>query len=671
MRAIALLVGLATVVSVDRAHAADRPPDWLRAAASASTASASTGAAPAAAAPEDNTPAAIASRGAVVLLDEAAVTVAPDGRLTIVRRYAARVRTADGRSAARIAEVYMTDSDRVRSIRGWLLDGDKTTELGEPEALDAAADADDVYNDVRVRVLDVSARATPGTVFGAEVITESRSSFLQFEWLLQDRWAIDIVRRTLTLPAGWTATAVTFNHEPIAPAAVGASQTWELRGLRELGDEPLSPALTDLAPRLAVTVHPAAGAGGVTFRTWNEVGAWAASLAQVTAPADAPVAAKARELTMSASTEVEKIAAIARFVQGLQYISIQTGVGRGGGYKPHAPAQVLARGYGDCKDKANLMRALLGAVGIRSHLVLIYSGDRRYVRREWPSPQQFNHCIIAITLSQPAPAWTTLDHPKAGRVLFFDPTDPYGALGDLPDHEQGSLALLALPEGDDIVSAPMSPAEQQGASHEIDATLEASGRLTARFTFRWRGQAAVDHRARMATLSATEYREAFEARVRQSLRGATISNLQTQDDRLARTFTVTLDAEAASAMQPLASLLVLTAPQAGLLPLPTLERDSRRLPIELGGYRFEERVRITLPDGVVVDELPAPVSLDRPMGRYSRRWEAEGNRLSSERTLHLVELRAPASAARDVRAFVREVRDADAQPAVLKRIARF
>ncbi len=46
-------------------------------------------------------------------------------------------------------------------------------------------------------------------------------------------------------------------------------------------------------------------------------------------------------------------------MQNIQYISIQTGLGRGGGYRPHASNEVFAKSYGDCKDKANLMRAML------------------------------------------------------------------------------------------------------------------------------------------------------------------------------------------------------------------------------------------------------------------------------------------------------------------------
>jgi transglutaminase-like putative cysteine protease len=46
----------------------------------------------------------------------------------------------------------------------------------------------------------------------------------------------------------------------------------------------------------------------------------------------------------------------------------------------------LSRGYGDCKDKANLMRAMLRVLKIESYPIAIYSGDPTFVREEWASP---------------------------------------------------------------------------------------------------------------------------------------------------------------------------------------------------------------------------------------------------------------------------------------------
>ena len=85
------------------------------------------------------------------------------------------------------------------------------------------------------------------------------------------------------------------------------------------------------------------------------------------------------------------------------------------------------------------MRAMLKVLDITSFPVGIYSGDPDYVREEWASPQQFNHCIIAIKVSDETQVATVISHPTLGRLLIFDATDDDTPVGDLPDHEQGSL----------------------------------------------------------------------------------------------------------------------------------------------------------------------------------------------------------------------------------------
>ena len=115
---------------------------------------------------------------------------------------------------------------------------------------------------------------------------------------------------------------------------------------------------------------------------------------------------------------------------------------RGGGYTPRAASESLARNYGDCKDKATLMRALLKAVGIDAYLTTISADDRTYVRPEWASPFQFNHAIIAVKVSEAVKLPTVIPDSPLGRLLMFDPTDPVTPVGGLPTDEQGSYALV-------------------------------------------------------------------------------------------------------------------------------------------------------------------------------------------------------------------------------------
>jgi len=115
---------------------------------------------------------------------------------------------------------------------------------------------------------------------------------------------------------------------------------------------------------------------------WTSVSRWLSELSDPQAELSESIAARAATLTSGAGTEFQKIQAIGKFAQGVQYVSIQTGIGRGGGYKPHAAKEVLEKQYGDCKDKANLMRAPQGSGN--SGLVGLDLFGRPGLCRRWP-----------------------------------------------------------------------------------------------------------------------------------------------------------------------------------------------------------------------------------------------------------------------------------------------
>jgi hypothetical protein len=312
--------------------------------------------------------------------------------------------------------VYVTDEGRIADAHAWIqTPGGQMRQLGGKDAVDVSLAGNDVYNEVRVRGFDATRDVEAGAVFAAEIVSEERVLFAQFEWALQGRWPVARQRRALTLPGGWSARGVTFNGASIEPIVRGSTYTWETAGLPAVVDEPFAPPASQFVPRLAVSYFAADGARAAgQFDDWSDVATWMASMSDASSAGADVITRMAQQVAAGAVTDLDKIRAIAQFVQRIQYVSIQTGIGRGGGYRPHPAALVLDKRYGDCKDKAALMRAMLAAVGVRAYLVAIYAGDPGYVRREWPSPQQFNHCIIAIALAQPAPGAAMLAHSTLG-----------------------------------------------------------------------------------------------------------------------------------------------------------------------------------------------------------------------------------------------------------------
>ena len=336
---------------------------------------------------------------AVVLHDEQQVTLGADGRLVTIENYAVKLLNNEGRNYAVARAYYLVSSGKVREMEGWLLRPDGSIKVFDKKSiLDVIADPDDVYNEGRLKIIDASREVDPGFVFGYTVVSEDLPLFYQDNWSFQGRLPTLVSRYTLNLPQGWNASSITFNGPEVKPSVNGTSYSWEMRNLAPIPPEPLSPAVVNLTPRIAVNYAPDAASSGVNraFANWLDVSRWATSLYDPQVVVSDEIVTKARDLTANAKTELEKIRAIGNYVQNLQYISIDIGVGHGNGYKPRPSNLVLSRGYGDCKDKANLMRALLRSLKIDSYPIAIFSGDRTFVREEWASPRQFNHCIIAV-----------------------------------------------------------------------------------------------------------------------------------------------------------------------------------------------------------------------------------------------------------------------------------
>ena len=89
----------------------------------------------------------------------------------------------------------------------------------------------------------------------------------------------------------------------------------------------------------------------------------------------------------------------------IRYLGIELGPHS---HQPHPPAQVLARRYGDCKDKALLLAVALRELGIEAYPVLVNTALRERVADLLPSPFAFDHVITQVRFQ--------------GRQYWFDPT---------------------------------------------------------------------------------------------------------------------------------------------------------------------------------------------------------------------------------------------------------
>ena len=609
---------------------------------------------------------------AVVLQREQHVTVSAEGRITTVTLFAVRILIREGRGYAEAKEFYESDAGKVRELHAWLIKSSgQVRKYGKDDIIDAVEDPNDVYNESRFKMIDASKDADAGAVFGYQAITEERSIFSQDIWSFQSRLPAIASRYILTLPSGWGAKTVTFNHEKIEPTISGSTYTWELLNLPPIAPEPSSPRVSSLAPRIAISYFPPGDTQSGNFKTfsnWAEVSYWLSQLHDPQAVPNDALSEKTRQLTANAKTELEKIRAVGTFVQNIRYISIDIGVSRGGGMRPHAAIEVFAKSYGDCKDKANLMRAMLKVLGISAYPVAIYSGDSEYVREEWASPNQFNHCIVAIRVSDETQAATIITHPKLGRLLIFDATDDDTPVGDLPVPEQGSLALIVAGDAGSIMRMPVTPAETNLLDRRVTASLGSDGSLTAAISEKATGSWAVGYRSEFRHLSHSDYQKVIEGWITSGASAAKVSRVEPRDDSSAGRFDLDIDFTAPSYAQLMQNRLLVFKPaivsrRESLF----LTEAKRKHPVVLRSTAYSESVSVKLPAGFVVDELPDPVKLNTSFGSYATTYEVKDQQLIFTRKLVQNAITIPVDQYNSVRSFFEKIRAAEQAPVVLAR----
>ena len=634
-------------------HAAEAPPAWLVESAARQL------------------PQYDARVPAVVLLNETRVTVSDAGKVTMSVRRAIRVLARVGATEARAAEVYTSGTSTVRMTRGWMIaPSGQELKLNKEDEYDRPYyPNNDLYSDIRIHGLDASRKADPGSVFGYESVIEETPLFAQLEWSFQRELPCLVSRFVLTLPAGWHAATSMINSVALTPMVDGTTSTWELRNLRYIATEPARPELDSLVPRIAVTYYPAIGARAsapVVFSSWPDVSKWLFALNDPPAEPDDAVAAKAREVVAGAHSDFQKIQAIGYFVRSIKYISIQTGVGRGGGYRPHTAGEVFRNAYGDCKDKAALMRAMLKVAGIASYPVFLNATDRDYVREEWPSPEQFNHAIVAVRVSSETHAPAVIDHPTLGRLLIVDPTNPLIPPGELPMVEQGGLALVAAADKAALVRLPMTSPEENLTEGEIHASLSETGTLTATVQEAWHGYTAVRPRGNYYGRTRPDFDKSIEEWVAENVTGAAVSGIEPADSSYPSRFTATFGMTATAYGQMKGGRLMVVKPFIlGRRYSILFINPTRSNPIALNAESFRNKVHITLPPGFKLDELPEPLQLDASFGHYSAKCELSGAELLCSRELEFRFASVPAEQYAEVRVFFEKILNEEQSLAVL------
>jgi hypothetical protein len=610
----------------------------------------------------------------VLLYSERIVTVQSADKIKIIVREAYKILRPGGREYGTVVASFNSRS-KITGMRGWCIPAQgKDYEVKDKEAMEISLpkiDGSELVSDVKDKLLRIPA-AEPGNIVGYEYEKEDQPFVLQDVWYFQETNPVREAHYTLQLPTGWEYKATWMNYPEAKPAQSGNQSQWVVSEVKGIKHEGNMPPWQGVAGQMIVSFFPPGGsAQNQGFQDWKQMGIWYQGLTSGRRDASPELKQKVASLTASASAPLEKMKALGNFAQrDIRYVAIELGIG---GWQPHAAAEVLTHHYGDCKDKATLMGAMLHEIGVDSYYVVINS-ERGSVTPETPAYKGgFDHVIIAIKLSDgvtDSSLAATMVHAKLGKILFFDPTDELTPFGQLSGALQANYGLLVTPDGGDLVKLPELPPAMNGIQRTAKLNLSVTGTVSGEVHETRVGDRAWSQRWALRTVTKDADRvKPIESLLSNSLgtfqiTKATVGNLQLTDQPFLYNYSVVAQNYAKTA----GNLLLVRPRFIGNKSSDLLEaKEPRKYPVEFEGpSRDTDTFEITLPAGYEVDDLPPPVNADYSFASYHSKTEVNGNTLKYTRTFEVKELSVPLGKVEDLKKLYRIIASDERNTAVLK-----
>jgi transglutaminase-like putative cysteine protease len=477
---------------------------------------------------------------------------------------------------------------------------------------------DPTYAEQKERRFSLS-NVRPGTLidysYTVEELKPFRASDFFSAWRVTTGLPVRRSRLVLDTPVGIKPRVVerNLNFKPVSVEANGRRvTTWATQEVPKIEPELFAADSNDVM----MTIQIGAPA------QWQDIGAWYAGLARDRYAMTPSVEQKLSAVVAGSRTLEDSLKAIHRYVTAdVRYVAISLGMG---GYQPRSAADVVATGYGDCKDKATLFITFLTRLGIEANPVLLSAGGQ--VERRLPTIAQFNHAIAAVE--------------RPGGRLFVDLTAAGVPWGSLPGADQGQFALVVHPDGrTEETTLPERDDSAEWNRLELTGSLDTTGYATTRAeTVLTGGTADMYHNmiARSALDSAgrSRFLRSLAGRIYPEAEGDSLGFTdKTENGGDFRVSFVARHGRAARLAGPVAilSLPFIRLPgDMGSLITELKSHPPRRFTIDASEVpppgNEENHVRLELPEGWRA-ELPKNVALTGPFGELSITYAQQGRML--------------------------------------------
>ena len=343
------------------------------------------------------------------------------------------------------------------------------------------------------------------------------------------------------------------------------------------------PGLSELTPYVHIS----------TFRDWRALTDWYWGLVQDQFKLDRKIREKVAELVEGKTTVAAKVAVIHNWVvTNTRYIGLEFGIH---GHKPYKVATVFARGYGDCKDKAALMIAMLDEAGIEAGIVVLRTVDKGAIEPFPVSLAVFNHAICYVP---------ELD-------LYLDGTAEFSGTRELPAGDQGATVMIVSETLRKSTTIPRAGPEANhitdtytitlgdGAGVELEGARQLTGQLCASY------RSAFQEEAKRREMLETQWRSSVP---NTTIAAAEFTGLKALEQDVSYTYNGSVPDLLTTEPDGTVSFKAFLSPQNLTSNYASLAEREHDIVLRFP-WMSTKTMRYVLPEGATVLELPEPFEL--------------------------------------------------------------
>ena len=365
---------------------------------------------------------------------------------------------------------------------------------------------------------------------------------------------------------------------------------YKFKNLKRLLPESKMPSLSKITPALVFS----------TFRSWNEFYGWWDKLYKDKLVVTTKMKEFLLDLIKDAKSDYDKARLIYEFCsQKIRYVAIEYG---DAGFEPHFAEEVFFNRYGDCKDQAILLVALLREAGLKAYPVLIPTEDAYNLRTEIVA-SYFNHAIAAVKLDE--------------NLIFMDPTSSTASFNVIPMGDQARNVMVFYEDNFEIVTTPQQEINELYIQMQIEIDDDAKANIRRRLEYK--GFYASGYRYYYKETPPSLIKDSLLRKARSmaslaELKAMQIDNIEdhTKLPVLEYSFSAPDFLSNAGDLR-IVPVLSESVPGASFI-----DRDKRKYPLDMSGlFKLKSDISLILPDNLSVVYLPDDLVINTAWGEFT------------------------------------------------------